>query len=159
GYIIISANELRLLDAHPCHLSRSGAVDWGALLGLMSAAARQGRDPFLEGVQVQERLFATRPILLGVEESLRHPNVPGGLRTDVERARQVRKRVREMLNSRGEWEPMPPWAPTPLREILTPEPADEAFQNINENPSSSPNSSTVAETSQAEDPKSAARVP
>ena len=45
GYVIISANELRLLDAHPCHLSRSGAVDWGALLGLMTAAADRGLDP------------------------------------------------------------------------------------------------------------------
>jgi superfamily II DNA/RNA helicase len=122
GYIIITANELRLLDAYPCHLSRSGAVDWGALLGLMSAAAQQGRDPFREGVQVQERLFATKPILLGVEESLHHPNVPCGLRTDAERARHVKKRLREILNSRGAWEPMPAWTTKPLREILTPEP-------------------------------------
>src|SRR2546425_2936137 len=36
GFVLISANELRLLDAHPGHLSRSGAVDWAALLGLRS---------------------------------------------------------------------------------------------------------------------------
>ena len=46
GYVLITANELRLLDAHPCHLSRNGAVDWSALLGLMTAAARLQRDPF-----------------------------------------------------------------------------------------------------------------
>lgn len=126
GYVIISANELRLLDAHPCHLSRSGAVDWGALFGLMAAAADHGRDPFTEAVQVQERLFATRPILLGVEESLRHPEVPCGLRTDAERGRHVRKRVREMLNSRGKWESMPAWVPIPLREIVTPAPPGDA---------------------------------
>src|SRR5260370_42388515 len=34
GYVIISANELRLLDAPPCHLARSGAGDWGTLPGL-----------------------------------------------------------------------------------------------------------------------------
>src|SRR5262249_11099254 len=107
GFVLITANELRLLDAHPCHLSRTAAVDWGALLGLMSAAADQGRDPFLEAVRAQERLFTTKPIFLGVEESLRHPVVPCGLRTDPERARHVRKRVREMLNSHGEWEPLP----------------------------------------------------
>jgi hypothetical protein len=123
GFVIISANELRLLDAYPCHLSRSRAVDWGALLGLMSAAADRGLDPFKEGVRVQERLFATRPIPLGVEESLCHPAVPCGLRTDAERARHVRKRVREMLNSRGAWEPLPALTPTPLREVLTPEPS------------------------------------
>jgi hypothetical protein len=120
GFVLITANELRLLDAHPCHLSRSGAVDWGALLGLMSVAAQQGRDPFTEAVQVQERLFTTKPIFLGVEESLRHPDVPCGLRTDAERARHVRKRVREMLNSKGEWEEMREWVWKPIREIMAP---------------------------------------
>src|SRR5205809_4732934 len=65
GYVIISANELRLLDARPCHLSRSGSVDWGALLNLMASAAERGRDPFREAVQVQDRLFTTKPIILG----------------------------------------------------------------------------------------------
>ncbi len=120
GFVVITANELRLLDAHPCHLSRSGSVDWGALLGIMSAAAAHGRDPFAQAVQVQERLFTTKPIFLGVEESLRHPNVPCGLRTDAERARHVRKRVREILNSQGAWEPMGQWLPKPLKEIFVP---------------------------------------
>src|SRR6185437_1573149 len=34
-----------------------------------------------------------------------------------ERARHVRKLVREMLNSRGEWEPVPTPTEKPLREI------------------------------------------
>ncbi len=120
GFVLITANELRLLDAHPRHLSRSNAVDWSALLSLMAVAAEQGLDPFREAVRVQERLFTTKPIFLGVEESLRHPDVPCGLRTDAERARHVRLRVREMLNSRGEWEPMRDFAARPLREIVTP---------------------------------------
>src|SRR5258707_7173160 len=67
GFVLITANELRLLDARPCHLSRSGAVDWSALLGLMTAAAQQNRDPFHETVRVQERLFTTKAILFGGE--------------------------------------------------------------------------------------------
>jgi len=118
GYVLITANELRLLDARPCHLSRSGAVDWSALLSLMTTAAEQGRDPFTEAVRAQERLFTTKPIFLGVEESLKHPVVPCGLHTDAERARHVRKRVREMVNSRGEWESYPVPAEKPLREIV-----------------------------------------
>jgi superfamily II DNA/RNA helicase len=118
GYVIVSANELRLLDAHPCHLSRSRSVDWGALLGLMAAAADRKLDPFTEAVRIQERLFTTKPILLGVEESLRHPNVPCGLRTDPERARHVRKRVREMLNSKGQWEPVHPFQARAVREVF-----------------------------------------
>src|SRR5208283_4195205 len=117
GFVLITANELRLLDARPGHLSRSGAVDWSALLGLMTAARKLGRDPFREAVRVQERLFTTKPIFLGVEESLKHPDAPCGLKTDAERARHVRKEVREMLNSRGEWQPLPPPKEMPLREI------------------------------------------
>jgi superfamily II DNA/RNA helicase len=120
GFVLISANELRLLDAHPGHLSRSVAVDWSALLGLMTAAAQQGLDPFREAVRVQERLFTTKPIVLGVEESLRHPAVPCGLRTDAERARHVRSRVRQMLNSAGQWERVPDFTHRPLAEIVAP---------------------------------------
>src|SRR5258708_1029955 len=130
GYVLITANELRLLDARPCHLSRSAMVDWGALLGIMAAAARSGRDPFREAVQTQEKLFTTRPIFLGVEESLKHPDVPCGLRTDSERARHVRKQVREMLNSRGEWEAYP-------------NPSEVAARNVRVGQASSP-SSTAA---------------
>ncbi len=116
GFVLITANQLRLLDARPGHLARSGAVDWSALLGLMSAAAEDGRDPFGEAVRAQERLFTTKPIFLGVEESLKHPDVPCGLHTDAERARHVRKRQREMLNSRGEWEMYPTPVEKPLAE-------------------------------------------
>jgi superfamily II DNA/RNA helicase len=127
GFVLVTANELRLLDSRPCHLSRSGAVDWSALLNLMSAAAEQGRDPFAEAVQVQEKLFTTKPIFLGVEESLRHPDVPCGLHTDAERARHVRTRVRQMLNSRGEWENYPAPAERPLSEIVTPAASEPKF--------------------------------
>jgi hypothetical protein len=120
GFVLITPNELRLLDAHPSHLSRSSAVDWSALLGLMTVAAQQKRNPFREAVRAQERLFTTKPIFLGVEESLRHPDTPCGLKTDAERARHVRKRVREMLNSRGEWELIGEWVAKPVREIVAP---------------------------------------
>jgi len=118
GFVLISANEIRLRDAHPCQLARSGAVDWAALLSLMTAAAELGRDPFLEAVHAQERLFTTKPIFLGVEESLKHPDVPCHLHTDAERARHVRKRQREMLNSREEWETHPALVEKPLREVV-----------------------------------------
>ncbi|MDQ6630871.1 MAG: DEAD/DEAH box helicase, partial [Verrucomicrobiota bacterium] len=98
GFVLVTANEIRLLDARPAHLSRGGLVDWNALLGLMTAAAEQGRDPFAEAVRVQQRLFTTKPVYLGVEESLKNPDVPCGLKTDAERARHVHQRVRQLLN-------------------------------------------------------------
>ena len=124
GFIVITANELRLLDARPGHLARGGLVDWNVLLGLMDAAAAQGRDPFKQAVRVQERLFTTRPIALGVEESIQHPDAPCGLRTDAERARHARRRARQMLNSRGEWENYPAAAERPAGEVRVMESAE-----------------------------------
>src|SRR5881296_1004304 len=117
GYVLVAANEIRMRDGYPCQLARSGMADWSALLGLMSAAAGREESPFAEAVRVQERLFTTKPIFLGVEESMKHPDTPCGLPTDAERARHVRRRVREMLNSRGEWEPYPKPAEVPLNQI------------------------------------------
>jgi superfamily II DNA/RNA helicase len=125
GFVLVSANQIRLREGYPAHLSRSGMVDWGALLSLMAGAVEQGREPFAEAVRVQERLFTTKPIFLGVEESLKHPVVPCGLKTDAERARHVRKRVREMLNSRGEWEILPAPTEKPLRDIVIMQPPAE----------------------------------
>jgi superfamily II DNA/RNA helicase len=130
GFVLVSANGVRLHEGYPAHLSRSGLVDWSALLGIMSAAAEQGRDPFTEAVKIQQRLFTTKPIFLGVEESLKNPGTPCGLKTDSERARFVRKRIREILNSRGEWERMPAFVEKPVRDILVMEPLPEAALNL-----------------------------
>jgi superfamily II DNA/RNA helicase len=117
GFVLIAPNEIRMRDGYPGQLARSARVDWGALLGLMAAAADAGREPFAEAVRVQDRLFTAKPIFLGVEQSLKHPGTPCGLKTDAERARHVRHRVREMFNSRGEWEPVPKAVEVMLKEI------------------------------------------
>lgn len=120
GYVIVTANGIRLMEAHAAHLSRGGLVDWNALLGLMAVAADNLADPFREAVRIQERLFTTKPIALGIEESLKHPEVPCNLHTDAERARHVRKRVRQILNSQHEWEDIPEPREVRLGEIFTP---------------------------------------
>ena len=117
GFVLVSNNGLNLLAARACHLARSNSVDWSALLGIMSAAAEAGLAPFAEAVRVQERLFTSKPVFLGVEQSLKHPDVPCNLHTDAERARHVRKRIREMLNSQGEWQSMPTFVDVKLGEI------------------------------------------
>ncbi|MBL9167522.1 MAG: DEAD/DEAH box helicase [Verrucomicrobiales bacterium] len=124
GYVIVTANEIRMHEAHPGHLSRTAQVDWSALLGLMREAALQGKEPFAEAVRAQERLFTTKPIWLGVEESLKNPNPPCGLSTDTERARHVRRRVREFLNPQGEWEAWKPLVDRPAGEVISPQPAE-----------------------------------
>ena len=118
GYVLVGANGVRQHEGSASHLSRSAMVDWSALLGLMQAAVEQGRDPLADAIRAQQRLFTTKPILLGVEESLKNPNAPCGFMTDAERARHVRKRFKQILNSAGEWE-----SPAPPGEA----PASEAF--------------------------------
>ena len=130
GYVIVSEQGIRLHEGYATHLTRSGLVDWSALLGIMTAAAQQGREPFVEAVKVQERLFTTKPIVLGVEESLKHPVTPCGLKTDAERARHVKKRTREMLNSQGEWERTPAATNRPVREVQVMAPLPEAAINL-----------------------------
>lgn len=130
GYVLVSANGIRLLDGRPAFLARSGLVDWSALLGIMSAAAQAGLDPFQEAVRVQERLFTTKPILLGVEGALKNPATPCGLKTDGERARHVRKMVRQFLNSRGEWEPWPALKDVPAEQVRVMEPLGEGVLNL-----------------------------
>ena len=117
GYVLVSQNGLRLADGRPAWLSRSGMIDWNALLGLMHAASVLGRRPFEEAVRVQQRLYTTKPIILGVEESLKHPDVPCGLQTDAERARYVRTMVREFFNSRGEWERLGQMKGVPVKDV------------------------------------------
>ena len=118
GYVLVTHNDIRLREGRPCHLARGALVDWSALLGVMALAADNGREPFAEAVRVQDRLFTTKPIVLGVEEALKNPDAPCGLMTDAERARHVRHRVRQILNSRGEWQNYPPEIDTLLGDIF-----------------------------------------
>jgi len=134
GYVLAHPEGIRLRDGHPAVLSRSRMVDWPALLNLMAAADDQGKDAFAEAVRVQQRLFTTKPIFLGVEASLRNPDVPCGLKTDAERARHVHRRVREILNSRGEWEPTPSFQQAPLSKVRVLVPASSTAQDASAPP-------------------------
>lgn len=107
GYVLTTGGGIRQHEGYACQLARNGLVDWSALLGLMHAAAAAGQDPFESAVRVQTRLFTTKPIFLGVEEAMKHPQAPCGLKTDSERARRVRHRLKQIVNSAGEWQDAP----------------------------------------------------
>lgn len=145
GYVLVTANELRLLDASPCQLARGGTVDWSTLLGVMGIAADSGHDPFREAVRVQERLFTSRPIALGIEESLKHPAVPCGLKTDAERARHVRRRVRQILNSQGEWQSYPHLAERRTGEVF--------LASLQEGQADQPNSNSAPDVAESNSSK------
>jgi len=118
GYVLVGPNDISMRDGYPVYLTRSGLVDWNALLSLMYGAAQQGKEPFEEAVRIQKRLFTAKPVYLGVEEALKHPDVPCGLKTDSERARHIRKPVKQIFNSRGEWESPVAYEIKPLKEIF-----------------------------------------
>ncbi len=95
-------------------------VDWARSSASLMAAAHEGSPAFpipkrsgcRNGCSRRNRSF------LGVEESLRHPRgTPCGLRTDRERARHVRKRVRVMQNSAGRLGAVPLWQSRSARNL------------------------------------------
>lgn len=166
GYVLITSNELRLRDGHPSQLSRSGLVDWGALLSVMAGAHARGEEPYASAVRVQERLFTSKPIYLGVEESLRHPATPCGLKTDSDRARYFRSRVRQIRNSHGEWQDSPASREVPAGLVFVDATVAEALRRAPakaEHDDAAPGSEGADETAEAaralEQPKPAAASP
>ena len=120
GYVLVGANQIRMRDAYPIDLMRSQLIDWSTLLRIMHDASERATSPFQAAISVQKRLFTTKPIYLGVEVAMNHPNVPCGLPTDPERARMVRSLVSQFLNSQGEWEDLSPPTRLPLSEVSIP---------------------------------------
>ncbi len=107
GYALISSRPPRLHDGMPRPLRRSALVDWPTLLAVMHAAAQRGEEPFAAALELNQRLFTIHPIPIGIEHSRETGPMPCGLSVDMERARFARRGIAEMLNSRGDWEPMP----------------------------------------------------
>jgi len=120
GYVLLHKNGVSLSQAHPCKLSRSESVDWSALLTLMDAANKIGKDPFAEALRVQRRLFTKRPVPLGIEESYLHFDAPCQLTTDLERSRRVKKCSIEILNSQNQWQAQPHQTSAPLGQAIVP---------------------------------------
>ncbi|MFL6590724.1 MAG: DEAD/DEAH box helicase [Chthoniobacterales bacterium] len=128
GYVLMLPDIPRLGDARPRKLKRATQVDWPSLLSVMRGAAVAGIGdpgggngshqtgmtdpgyndiPFAAAVNLSRSLFSTQTVPIGAEHSLSTGPRPCGLWVDAERARFVRRPIREILNSAGEWEPKP----------------------------------------------------
>ncbi|HEV7868978.1 MAG TPA: DEAD/DEAH box helicase [Chthoniobacteraceae bacterium] len=107
GYALIGSRPPRLHDGQPRQLKRSAQVDWPTLLAVMHAAVVRGERPFEAALELNQRLFSTQKIPLGIEHSRETGPMPCGLEVDMERARLARRGVTEIMNSRGEWEARP----------------------------------------------------
>lgn len=109
GYVLHVPDRPRLSDAHELRLARSHHLDWSSLLAVMHAAAQRGEDPVAAARELNQSLFSRHQPSLGLERLPQNvPAYPCGLRVDAERARLARPNKEEMLNSRGEWEALPP---------------------------------------------------
>ncbi len=111
GYALITSNPPRLHDGRPRQLRRPDLIDWPTLLAVMHGAALRGEEPFAAALHLNQRLFTSNPVPLGIEHARETGPMPCGLSVDMERARFARRGLSEMQNSRGEWEPLPD-APT-----------------------------------------------
>lgn len=107
GYALYTQELPRLGDARPRQLKRAAQVDWPSLISVMHAAARREEQPFAASVKLTESLFSVQRVPLGIEHSLQTGPRPCGLWVTDERARFVRRGIKEMLNSANEWEPIP----------------------------------------------------
>ncbi|HEY0790703.1 MAG TPA: DEAD/DEAH box helicase [Chthoniobacterales bacterium] len=129
GYALVTPETPRLHEAHPLRLRRAEAMDWPSMLAVMEFAHRRGQDPFRQAIELSQRLYSARKLVLGVEVAYGDPGCPAGavtdreeaeppvepqpfrpcgLLVDGERGRLVRRNESEMQNSRGEWERQPP---------------------------------------------------
>ena len=115
GYVLLVPDIPRLSDARPRQLKRATQVDWPSLISVMHGAPAQ---PFAAAVELSRALFSTQKIPLGAEHSVETGARPCGLWVDAERARFVRRPVREMLNSVGEWEPKTALETVSLGDLL-----------------------------------------
>jgi len=106
GYVLFIPDVPRLGDARPRQLRRATQVDWPSLISVMRGAAQRREQPFGAAVELTRSLFSTQNVALGCEHSLTTGPRPCRLWVDDERARFVRRPIVEMLNSRGEWEPI-----------------------------------------------------
>ncbi len=118
GYVLSTPRQPRLHDGRARRLRRVDFIDWPALMAVMRLAASRGSDPFAAAAEFNQRLFTTQPVPLGMEHSVETGPMPCGLHVDEERQRFARRGVTEMLNSRGEWEPISRPAPCTLGALL-----------------------------------------
>lgn len=117
GYALAVSDKPRIRDARPLPTKRPAIVDWPSLIGIMAVACDRGVSPFQAAVTACARLFSRESVPIGVEHSLSNPEVPCGLQIDVSRARYSRADKQEMLNTAGEWEPLPEMRLVPLKAV------------------------------------------
>ena len=102
GFVVVVPRQARMSEARPLKLHRSKTLDWAALIGTMTIARKQGKNPIDAARWLALRLFSEERVRLGLDISLsKLPKNQG--ESDQEPAGE-RDEVVEMRNSVGLWE-------------------------------------------------------
>jgi len=107
GHLITTRTSPRLADAAPLRLRRGRELDWPPLLRVMHLAAERGESPVAAAEQLHRSLFSEHQTELGLASLSERPATgrsggPGAGHSWF----GLGPRHREVLNSRGEWEPV-----------------------------------------------------
>lgn len=104
GYVLVAPGKPRLNEARPLQLKRCPHVDWACFLTTMQEAVRSQASPVKAAESLAERLYSERPVELGLKKL----NVSKARHSLQQKAAEdttvSRQKIKEMLNSRGEWE-------------------------------------------------------
>ena len=104
GYVLVAPGKPRLNEARPLQLRRTTNVDWASMITTMQVAYRLNESPVKAAEKLSQRLYSERPVELGLKQL----NISRSRRNLIEQPESLtetaRPKIKEMLNSAGEWE-------------------------------------------------------
>ncbi|MEM9227203.1 MAG: DEAD/DEAH box helicase, partial [Verrucomicrobiota bacterium] len=108
GYVLVAPGKPRLNEARPLQLRRCPHIDWASMITTMQVAVRQQDSPVKTADKLAGRLFSERKIELGLKQ-LNVSKARAALREQATASTpQLRQKIKEMLNSQGDWERQKP---------------------------------------------------
>ena len=102
GFVVVVPRQARMSEARPLKLHRSKTLDWAALIGTMTIARKQGKNPIDAARWLALRLFSEERVRLGLDISL--SKLPKNQWEADQETVGERDEVVEMRNSVGLWE-------------------------------------------------------
>lgn len=119
GYVLVAPDKPRLAEARPLRLTRQAGPDWPSFLAVMHQAVIEGESPVKAADELSERLFSDQLLRAGLRRlkpskktaKLVQPKLNGSHDKPVQK-------IKEMLNSRGQWERQRPRVKVRLGDSL-----------------------------------------
>lgn len=113
GYVLVAPGKPRLSEAGPLSVRRQSGPDWPSYLAVMHEAAREGESPVKAADALSARLFTDQPLRTGLRR-LDPPKRDKLAPRSNTNGHEKRSKIKEMLNSQGQWERQRPKVKTRL---------------------------------------------